>query len=297
METREGRELVRELVGSDDVILATGDFLDRASREPGYRSDPNYLAALKIAEYALLVDPIEKGIQSVLFSQWDGISDLMDNPGLAEQIRSVVGEDLYAAIFINIDPVRLGVMEEISEKRSLFIPAYEKRYKAMVCPFSGNLRAASMNAVSSACTSAWVALKILQKSDEGRLMTKEEQLETVLRSPGLYIARQSTHLKDLPVVSSMIERVCESTLDEFSLSKYVSYNPVLKRVVLNAGFAEWVMNADWSPQLIKERLSGQVDVTLGCPFTFVDRELRLEFYRKMVNLLYNIGAWPKLSEW
>lgn len=259
------RQSVKELLASEgDLLSVARTYLQSSLRQPD---------VLKIAQYALLVDPIQRGVVDVL--------DRMPAPGESRlETGNNVGRSLIEAVARRIRdaPGLYELVEELATRRADRLVG---GHAQMVAPISHTLRSASMSAAHATLTAIEANTVVAARSVED----EEERAEVVRSSTHLALAQPMVHLEDHSIVNIMLRAhngmAANGMVHPEALLRYD-----MGKVVLNKPIAKWHL----SPTLtIGDVADRHADVGIGCPFSFASHELRVGYYQAVADLAAEAG--------
>jgi len=260
----EARKIVSDLASAQDVQSAVRVFVE---------TDSSYLLdRLKVAEYALLVDPIQQAVRALLQNIESG--DVRINPDAApEEVAGQLSKELIDLVTDRLQQSgRYELVDELAERRATLLRKSE--LGQMVAPISHAIRSASMSAVHSMQTAAEASYHVARRSSSG-----PELRDAVRSSTHLAFAHPVVHLEDHAIVNIILR-----AHNGLAVQGRVHPEALLRleqgKVVLAKPIAKWNLGPTLQLEDVADRHG---DVKVGCPFSFAGRDIREKFYQAVLD--------------
>jgi hypothetical protein len=281
----EARRLVHELreTGTGSIIETVTAFLNDCQDHDDLDMD-----ALKIAGYALLVDPIVAGVQDFVRRPKPGVvwpgEQYLPRPELARRIGSLLDFQIWQALID--DRERMDLASDMFSKladRSSSEVAKMRRTLAHV------ITAAAMSSARSTMTDLEANAYTVQR--ERPELDWLEEIVIVRASHHLPLAHPFLHLEDLGIARLILTARSYSYANgEAYPEELLTLNETTGKVTLAKPLQKWHVG----PTLTIDQLTARHEtVRVGCPFSFAETDIRSGYYEAVVDLVVDHGIWPR----
>jgi hypothetical protein len=300
MRTGEARLLAKQIIAAPDPIEAARLYADAAvlpSAHPLGETAPdeealaesNEIDRLKVAQYALLAGPISKGVRFFL----DHADTLFATTARSDAvaIANRVGEQVSTGTRLALRDTQLaGQIEAIAERRVNLIRPANGWYANLISPFAAKLREAARSSAHNTALAIVANAFTIQLAN--RRISHEAHVDATRASHGLALAHPMVNIKDMTTVSNMLTRYSHGVfLGDPYPEELLRYDAETDKVVLAKGMQRWQVRPG---QTLADIAGDNMDVTIGCPFTFAPTELRTGYYEAVVDLMERHRAWPEI---
>lgn len=259
----------------------------RILRKAGVAVEPSREDKLKIAEYALLIDPISKGVTNFVevnpLLRPDLAKSTLDSSGLGTAVGHCVYDDVRAAV--DDDPYK-DLLEQLADARGK-----QLSYGSGISPLDATLQAAAHGSAANTFSAALANYFTAQRAI-GHEADHKEIVAITRRSHQLPLARPMVHLVEQQTISRTVNAYMTSLFEGSPTAMDIlKYDPKIRSVVLRQRLKDW-------PGLAQLEVAGKKyspeDVTIGCPITFAPAVTR-RYYETIVGLMERYGVWPRLQ--
>lgn len=281
----EARKTVTDLTSQPEVSPA---LLEYANSD-----DPDLL---KIAHYALLIEPITLGVKDHLNANSNNQElGLLPPSELVSQIGSSVAK--LTMNRIEADPNNL-LIENISRRRAEIVP-----YSKMIYPVEQTINNATKFSASSLAQAAIINALLIGRETKSDNMARSDFIKAVKASSQPALSKMIMHI--VWNNASAAEFSCRTAelvyFPEDANVDDLSYKPNKDKVNLDTPLPEWTISDPLTfsnhPEL-KESDKPKIsdipthDVRIGCPFSF-DPKLAKDYYTSVVDDLERYHSWPE----
>jgi hypothetical protein len=253
---------------------------------PGPKPD---IDLLKKIEYAMLIEPISKGVEGFLedpTAPFPKKADRLSSYKITNGVATVVAANVKSELRDNPD---LKLLKRIARARASGQSLNRAR---SVWPLSRTVERA---AISSAITMHKVveanALTIWRAG--GAEMSHEDLVAQVRASHSLALAQPVMHLDSHNQSLSVIESYTDALIDNRApLQEILTYDPARELAHTQGRPKQW---AGYNNHSIGDRSFPDSDMEIGCPFSFSPTLVR-RYYGSMVDLVERYNAWPSIMD-
>ena len=247
--------------------------------------DASHTDKLKMAEYALLIDPISEGVARFVEEPSSQLPSSSGNfrllPSLFTELTGArVYSDVRAAL--QADPHK-SLIERLATARGDTLS-----YGAAISPLNSTVRAAALSSVTNTFT-AVLANGLAAHRILGDQIDHSELVDITRRSHQLQLARPMVHIYNQHGNSDTVDQHNMAVINGREPPvEILRYDPSTHKITLAQN------PQHWGSELRIETAggpSGPEDVTIGCPLTFSSELLR-KYYETMVDLTEEYDLWP-----
>lgn len=288
MSQHEARATVLKLAAEEGLPAAAQQFIfDRtANLLEDETPQQALLDCLKVAQYALLLPIIERGVKTFLYNPAMAFTET--GPRSVHEVASHVGDFVVEC-----------AMDELKQDTTIetFATAYagmrskkaaDKEYGNAIGPLDQAIELGGFfSAVSTLQAVGATAITVARQAPRG--LTQLEHIAITRASHVLPLAHPLIHLSDLVPTTSLLEHI---GTDLESQQELLRYRSASNTVNLAVGMQHWEMAPGVT---IASQAEEHEDVRVGCPFSFAAKDIRIGYYETMVGLVVEHGFWDQVS--